>query len=326
MGRIFNFFSSVNNKKDKGLTKEELKEDKNFGTKYFFKLLTLNFGRLTSTNLVYCLLLLPAVLVFISYSASPDGTVPAPQNTFYPQLFGIMQYEPASPVTMALYGVYGVTTSISVTGFWSKTLLYVGLLVFLTFGAANVGMTYILRGFVRRQYVYIWHDFFGAIKRNLRQAVIMGAVDLLVMSLLVYDLLVYRANDVNFVYNLFFYIILLFSILYFMMRFYIYLIMITFDLPIIKIIKNSLIFSLLGIKRNLMAAIGVFIVAFLNFSLYYLVPSVGMIMPFIWTFSISSFVSAYCAYPIIKRYMIDPYYEDKKEEPSSDERVFTDRG
>ena len=127
-------------------------------------------------------------------------------------------------------------------------------------------------------------------------------------------------------YNLFFYIILLFSILYFMMRFYIYLIMITFDLPIIKIIKNSLIFSLLGIKRNLMAAIGVFIVAFLNFSLYYLVPSVGMIMPFIWTFSISSFVSAYCAYPIIKRYMIDPYYEDKKEEPSSDERVFTDRG
>ena len=65
LGRIFNFFSSVNNKKDKGLTKEELKEDKNFGTKYFFKLLTLNFGRLTSTNLVYCLLLLPAVLIIL---------------------------------------------------------------------------------------------------------------------------------------------------------------------------------------------------------------------------------------------------------------------
>lgn len=52
-------------------------------------------------------------------------------------------------------------------------------------------------------------------------------------------------------------------------------------------------------------------------------------MPFIWTFSFSSFISAYCAYPIIKRYMIDPHYgEDggEAEEAEETERVFTDRG
>ena len=55
----------------------------------------------------------------------------------------------------------------------------------------------------------------------------------------------------------------------------------------------------------------------------------SILMPFIWTFSFSSFISAYCAYPIIKRYMIDPHYgEDggEAEEAEETERVFTDRG
>ena len=329
MAKIFDFFSSGSNKKDKGYTKEELKEDKNFGTRYFFKLFRLNFGRLTSTNLIFSIFMIPAVFNFISFAGTPDGSLPTPQNALYPQIFGIAQYEPSSPVVQALSGVFGISTKIAVRGVWSNVLMYAGLLLFLTYGAANVGMTYILRGMVRRQYVYLWHDFMQAIKRNFKQALVMGALDLAVMALLAYDLLVYRANDVNFIYNLFFYLILLFTILYFMMRFYIYLIMITFDLSLIKIIKNALIFSLLGIKRNLMAIIGIFVVAFVNFTLYYLVPSVGILMPFIWTFSFSSFISAYCAYPIIKRYMIDPHYgEDggEAEEAEETERVFTDRG
>ena len=320
MAKIFDFFSSGTNKKDKGYTKEELKEDKNFGSRYFFKLFKLNFGRLTSTNLIFSIFMIPAVFIFISFAGTPDGSLPTPQNALYPQIYGIAQYEPSSPVVQALTGIFGISTKIAIRGVWSNVLMYAGLLLFLTYGAANVGMTYILRGMVRRQYVYLWHDFIQAIKRNFKQALVMGAIDLAVMALLAYDLLVYRANDANFLYNLFFYAILLFTFLYFMMRFYIYLIM---------IIKNALIFSLLGIKRNLMAILGILIVVFVNFTLYYLVPSVGILMPFIWTFSFSSFISAYCAYPIIKRYMIDPHYAEEGGQPEEDEeteRVFTDRG
>lgn len=328
MAKIFDFFSSGSNKKDKGYTKEELKEDKNFGTRYFFKLFRLNFGRLTSTNLIFSIFMIPAVFIFISFAGTPDGSLPTPQNALYPQIFGIAQYEPSSPVVQALSACSESAQNRRPRRLEQRADVR-GPSAFLTYGAANVGMTYILRGMVRRQYVYLWHDFMQAIKRNFKQALVMGALDLAVMALLAYDLLVYRANDVNFIYNLFFYLILLFTILYFMMRFYIYLIMITFDLSLIKIIKNALIFSLLGIKRNLMAIIGIFVVAFVNFTLYYLVPSVGILMPFIWTFSFSSFISAYCAYPIIKRYMIDPHYgEDggEAEEAEETERVFTDRG
>ena len=153
MAKIFDFFSSGTNKKDKGYTKEELKEDKNFGSRYFFKLFKLNFGRLTSTNLIFSIFMIPAVFIFISFAGTPDGSLPTPQNALYPQIYGIAQHEPSSPVVQALTGIFGISTKIAIRGVWSNVLMYAGLLLFLTYGAANVGMTYILRGMVRRQYV-----------------------------------------------------------------------------------------------------------------------------------------------------------------------------
>lgn len=134
------------------------------------------------------------MFIFISFAGTPDGSLPTPQNALYPQIYGIAQYEPSSPVVQALTGIFGISTKIAIRGVWSNVLMYAGLLLFLTYGAANVGMTYILRGMVRRQYVYLWHDFIQAIKRNFKQALVMGAIDLAVMALLAYDLLVYRSQ------------------------------------------------------------------------------------------------------------------------------------
>ena len=47
------------------------------------------------------------------------------------------------------------------------------------------------------------------------------------------------------------------AFIYFFMRFYIYLLQITFNLNIRKIFKNALIFSVLGFKRNIMGALGI---------------------------------------------------------------------
>ena len=57
------------------------------------------------------------------------------------------------------------------------------------------------------------------------------------------------------------------SILYFFMRFYIYLLLVTFDLSIRKILKNALIFTMLGIKRNLMGFLGVALITLVNVAL-----------------------------------------------------------
>ena len=98
------------------------------------------------------------------------------------------------------------------------------------------------------------------------------------------------------------------------MRFYIYLMLINFDLPIRKIFKNALIFTALGFKRNILAALWILIIAVINIALIILLlPAniiVPLILPLVYFAAFALFTSTYAAYPIIKKYMIDPYYDE----------------
>lgn len=116
------------------------------------------------------------------------------------------------------------------------------------------------------------------------------------------------------------------------MRFYIYLLLVTFELSIRKILKNALIFTMLGIKRNLMAALGLILITGINIALLFLLIAtplngVPIILPFLYYLSVTAFTSAYAAYPIIHRYMIEPYIgndNDSSEGPfQSDDAVET---
>ena len=101
------------------------------------------------------------------------------------------------------------------------------------------------------------------------------------------------------------------AVIYAVMRFYIYLMMITFDLSVKKLLKNALIFVMLGLKRNLVALIGLFILFGTNFVLIILGLSVGfslpLILPIFYLPALVGFITAYAAWPNIKRYMIDAY-------------------
>ena len=99
--------------------------------------------------------------------------------------------------------------------------------------------------------------------------------------------------------------------------------MVTFDLKIFKIIKNSLIFSLLGIKRNLVAFLGIVFLVF--FEVFFLIGAGGLLLPFavalplILMLSVCSLMKVYASYFKVKELMIDPYYEEHPDErpPSS---------
>jgi hypothetical protein len=54
--------------------------------------------------------------------------------------------------------------------------------------------------------------------------------------------------------------------------------------------------------------------------------TVGYILPFIITIGFCSLLSTYCAWPVIDKYMITPYYADNDNSGDDDEAVFTDRG
>jgi hypothetical protein len=86
---------------------------------------------------------------------------------------------------------------------------------------------------------------------------IMGILDFICIVVLVVDFIFFYTRTGSYLNDVMYFIIFAISIIYIVMRFYMYQLMITFDLSIKKILKNSLIFTVLGIKRNVLALLGI---------------------------------------------------------------------
>ena len=210
------------------------------------------------------------------------------------------------------------------------------------FGLFSTASTYIVRGYVRGDPVYIISDFKYAIKNNWKQGIVLGILDFAFIYMLIYDIffwlganpidillnpLAYANVDIklSFVESMAFYGCIFLLFIYLMMRNYIYLLAVTFKLSIFKILKNSFIFAFVGLKRNILAFIGIFIVCAINFTVFISpMMMVGAVLPLIITLSLCSFIGAHAAYPVIKKYMITPYYDDEEVNEAYDS-VFTDR-
>ncbi len=310
-------------KPGKGVKKGDVAES--FGFKRFFTTFGDKFWRIVTLNLIYFLVNAPIFGLF-AYLAGVGG-VPyrAPVNVMFQPLMGVMRHG-ENPALDALYGVVGTQIEQGYPSFWTHLLLGVGLLTLLTFGISNAAMTYIHRNFIRREPVDLAEDFLHCVKRNFKQSLLLGLVDLGVIFVIFFDLVSYFYSTQSFVLLLLFYLTGFLSILYFLMRPYLYLMCVTFDLKITKIFKNACILAVSGILRNLFCSFVALLVLILNVVVFAFIPSLGVGMLFIFTISIAWFCQVYGAWPVVKKYMIDPFYEETKEVATSEEKVFEDRG
>ena len=298
-----------------GVDKDEVKAMEDPSIINFFKLLKRKFGRLVSVNAMYLLANFPFIFFVILMSGYVMKEFSANTYTAFPTLYGVSLFEADSPVVASLLGIYGrVTTGYAQTTL-SIILICLSMLIVFTFGFANTRTTYIVRNMVREEPVFLWSDFFYAIKRNWKQALPMGILDALLIALLIYAISFYNLN-INAVSMAVPFLIVSWAalIIYFFMRLYIYIMIVTFDLKLIKILKNAAFFAILGFKRNVMALIATAIIGILTAGLMlYLLP-LGIMIPFLFLFSLLEFIGVYAAYPKIKEVLIDPYYEEHPDE------------
>lgn len=324
MKKIFKFIDFT--KEGKGIKKEDCSDEKLFTLSTFFKTFGRNFWNFTCLNFMYLLINFPIFFGLFAMSGNLNLKSSAPISLFYPQLFGISNIK-ETPFSQILHGyLYGETT-ISVPTTATLVLFALTLLVILTFGIANCGMTAVLRGYTRKDPVFLTSDFFDSIGANWKQALPMGVLDILFIFITTYVFNFWKSYHNGFFNDIMFYLSIFLLVVYFFMRFYMYQIMITFDLSIPKIIKNSFIFALLGIKRNFIALLGIIIALVINIYVFMVFMPLGIILPFIITISLCSFIAVYCTYPEIKRVMIDPYYTEKEHDSDDeDDPVFVDRG
>ncbi|MBQ8187971.1 MAG: DUF624 domain-containing protein, partial [Clostridia bacterium] len=171
--------------------------------------------------------------------------------------------------------------------------------------------TYLIRNLFRGKPVMMWQDFKDTVKRNFRQSLIFGILDIGIMGLFVYDLVFFWLNyNLNMVLSTLFFSALTMALLYFFMRIYIYLMIVTFDLSILSMFKNALRFTVLGLKRNFMFLLGTVAVFLIEYFLMYAYFPLAVIVPFVILPSLLVTMGVYAAFPVIKKYMIDPFYEE----------------
>ncbi|MBQ7011029.1 MAG: DUF624 domain-containing protein [Clostridia bacterium] len=267
-----------------------------------------NMSKLVSVNLLYVVGNFPLFFALIAMTGRFNISSTAPNNPLFSVLHGVMLHD-ETPALLPLLAAMGEQTEISALGPLALVFYALSALVIFTFGIVNSGTAYVLRNIVSGDPVYPWSDFWYAVKRNWKQGLLFGILDALAIFILYFDMSYFWQTTGTLATNIMFYTTLVCCFVYFFMRFYIYIMLVTFDLSIFKLIKNGMIFAILGFGRNLLALIGIALISYLNLIIFSFFPSLGLALPLLITLALLCYTATFVAYYKIKDIMIDPYYE-----------------
>ena len=301
----------------KGVSKTEVK---NGSLKRFFISYKDNFNKILYVNIFMVLGNFPLIFLIAALSGYTMLESYAPMYDDFQNFAHFFASEPLTPDKMSLFALRGLHAENLVPSTLTYIFYGISALTLFTFGIVNVGTAYILRNIAKGDPVFTWTDFWYAVKRNYKQALPYGIIDLSILAVLIFNIYTMMMGSGSFFANTMFWANIVIFILYFFMRYYIYVQMVTFRLSIFKILKNSLIFALLGIKRNFIAFLGILLGLLLEVALIFgfggiLLPF-GVAAPLAILFSSLAYMKVFAAYFKIKEVMIDPYVtdEDKGEE------------
>ena len=294
----------------------------------FFKLFKRKFFDLSKVNFLWILLNFPLFFGFVGLSGNFNIDFSSPASPFSPIVNGVGLFNNGAEIT-ALGEIIGKDVIMSYPGPTAELLFGLTALVILTIGLANTGMAFVLRNHSREEYVDMPGDFFRTIKKNFGQGLLLGIIDVVISAALIFAMVFYSTNaNVNTLFGMSYFFSFFVIAIWIMMHFYMYQLLVTFKLSTYKILKNSFIFAMIGIKRNIVALIGIIVTIFLNIMIYVYFLPLGGLLPFFITIALVSFIGTFAAYPNIKKIMIDPYYKssDYVNDTPEESSLFKDRG
>ena len=229
-------------------------------------------------------------------------------------------------ITLVIFVIMGLSAAVTaifgeVSDIWTLfTFLPISFL-----GPLTATITKLMRDFVRQEPGFFFEDFKKAFKENFKQSIIISVLQYIAMWIVIVAIRFYyslQGQGIFYTIGLGVAIFVLFAIIF--ASYYVYMMIVTLDLKIYEIIKNSFIFTMLCFLKNVLLTIilGIWLVfnAFLVYlavisgkSLVYgLVISVFIVL----TFGIVFYTVAFFTFPSIKKYILDPYYKDHPEKSS----------
>ena len=185
----------------KGITKEQANLPPNL--KKFFILYRRDFSRLLSVNMLFVLGNFPVFFLLLPLSGMFSVNFATPFMSAAPLFFGVTAGAEAgmSAPQLALNGILGAQTGASTYLPIAYLFFGLSLLTLFTFGLVNVGTAYVLRNMIKGDPVFVWNDFWYAVKRNFKQGFLFGILDLFLLVLLPFNIFYYSVSPMcNFYY------------------------------------------------------------------------------------------------------------------------------
>ena len=258
---------------------------------------------------------------------------------------GVAKNAPKKRTFFAFMEIYGRKFwKLAIAGLlWAITALPI-----VTRGWADAGLTFITRNFSREKHAFVKEDFIDSIKKNRKNALIIGIINNTVTGIFIFNLIFTLRHVFPGVMLLFGWtpeqvkalgeldtlglILMALSLIGYVtftwMKYYIPFLMITFKLSIKQVYKNAFLFAAANMKVNLLiSAILIAIYVLMLFILltfpYVMVALLLIIFSLTILPAFRSFLIQYSIFPAIKRLIIDPYYEAN---PNADKQARRDLG
>lgn len=242
---------------------------KKTGAKLFFDILFRKFWQIMGINLLYLIFLMPLLLGFTAFVYIPNQSA-------------------ALLVSLACAFVFA-----------------------LTIGPATAGVSKIMRCYLVEKHTYIIRDFFRAFKNNFKKASVIGFFDCLIFVSVLASLKVYpsmaAAYDMKILY-IPMTITLSFALVVLMMNFYIFLMLTATSLSLKNLLKNSFALSFIAMKKNILNILVIILTSIIMFILFLYVTPVFVVLITIFPAAFLIYVVSFNSYPVIQKYVIDPYY------------------
>lgn len=184
------------------------------------------------------------------------------------------------------------------------------------------GLTYVTRNYAREEHAFIFSDFKDSVKENWGKFLIHGIITYALFCLFYISITFYSANlSTNQFYYIPFCLCIFLAIITLFMQFYIPVMIVTFDLKLIQIYKNALIFAFVGALKNLLLLVifaAMFVLSYLLLAISYALIIVLFLLWIFLAFAFISFLVNFTVYPLIEKLMIIPYYAKQEGEDEAE--------
>lgn len=276
-------------KPGRGVKKNDEQEKKRIFQ--FFELFSRKFTKVMLLSLLFTLFCLPAVLFFLVVT------------------WGCTQFLNSD---MAFNIILVVTMIIS------------GALA----GPAISATLKIARCYVLEKPVFLFSDFWDCYKNDFKQSFIMGLLNSIMIYAIIQAFVFYYPMTIasSAWYWVPLILVLIVTLLFIFSNFYTFLTIVSVNLPLFSIMKNSLMFAFLGMKSNFLSLI--FAGGIVALALWWFPISLLVMMPL--GFGFVSLIVAFNSFQHVYRFSIRPYYVQNnlpdpfEETEDEEEAVFAD--